>query len=127
MNGLDFPLDWLREQFPSLSVTDSGERRIYLDGPAGTQVPLSVAKAISDTVLFSNANLGGMFSTSIAAENVIEAGHQAMADFFGCSAEEVIIGPNMTSLTYHFSRMLGKGFNAGDEIIGTQMDHEGNV
>jgi len=132
MQNEEFPLDWLRQQFPSLAVKDDGQRRIYLDNPAGTQVPQSVASAISNAVLYSNANLGGAFSTSVAAEKIIEEGHLAMADFFGCSAEEVIIGPNMTSLTYHFSRLIGTrlngvGLEAGDEIIVTQMDHEGNV
>ncbi len=127
MSDPEIPLDWLRGRFPSLSRTDNGARRIYLDGPAGTQVPQSVANAVSETILYSNANLGGMFATSLVADKVIEDGHQAMADFFGCSPEEVIIGPNMTSLTYHFSRMIGKQLKAGDEIIVTQMDHEGNV
>ncbi len=127
-----FPVEWVREQFPSLSVRDRDQRRIYLDNPAGTQVPKSVATAIYETVLFSNANLGGEFATSVAAEEVINQGHQAMADFLGCTPEEMIIGPNMTSLTYHFSRMIGHrlngvGLKAGDEIIVTQMEHEGNV
>jgi len=128
----DFPIEDLRAQFPSLNATDNGHRRIYLDNPAGTQVPARVADAIRDAILFSNANLGGAFATSIAADAIIEQGHAAMADFLGCTSEEVIIGPNMTSLSYHFSRMIGQrldgnGLAAGDEIIVTQMDHEGNV
>ena len=64
MSGTEpvFPCDWLREHFPALQVEDNGQRRIYLDNPAGTQVPYSVATAITDAVLFSNANLGGGFS-----------------------------------------------------------------
>jgi len=95
-------------------------------------VPASVADAVSNALLQANANLGGAFATSVAADAIIEQGHTAMADFLGCSPEEVIIGPNMTSLTYHFSRMTGQrldetGLKPGDEIIVTQMDHEGNV
>ena len=71
----DFPIDELRAQFPSLGVKDDGKRRIYLDNPAGTQVPQSVASAIGETILYSNANLGGMFPTTIAAERVIDDGH----------------------------------------------------
>lgn len=127
-----FPTDWLRGQFPSLQVEDNGQRRIYLDNPAGTQVPFGVATAITDAVLFSNANLGGEFETSVKADSIIEAGHRAMASFLGCDPREVVIGPNMTSLTYHFSRLIGHrldgtGLKEGDEIIVTQMDHEGNV
>lgn len=122
-----FPTGWLRQQFPSLADTDQGRRRIYLDNPAGTQVPENVARAIYETVLHSNANLGGTFPTSDAAGAVIEAGHQAMADFLGCTPQEIIIGPNMTSLTFHFSRTIGRMLKPGDEILVTQMDHEGNV
>ena len=127
-----FPTDWLRGRFPSLDTTDGGQRRIYLDNPAGTQVPETVAKAIYESLLYSNANLGGEFSTSVAAGEVIDQGHAAMADFFNCNPQEVVIGANMTSLTYHFSRMIGHrlngtGLKPGDEIIVTQMDHEGNV
>ena len=127
-----FPTDWLRGRFPSLAARDGDQRRIYLDNPAGTQVPETVAKAIYDTVLYANANLGGEFSTSVAAGEMIDRGHAAMADFFNCTPQEVVIGANMTSLTYHFSRMIGHrlngtGLKAGDEIIVTQMDHEGNV
>lgn len=127
-----FPVEALRGRFPSLSVADNGNRRIYLDNPAGTQVPQSVAQAISDTILFSNANLGGLFPTTIAAGAVVDDGVDAMVDFLGCDQEEVVIGPNMTTLTYHFSRMIGErldgaGLKEGDEIIVTQMDHEGNV
>jgi cysteine desulfurase family protein (TIGR01976 family) len=123
----DFPIDWLRSAFPSLDVEDAGRKRIYLDNPAGTQVPASVANAIRNTILFENANLGGSFPTSEAAGHVIEEGHRAIADFFGCSPEEVVIGPNMTSLTFHFSRMIARHWKEGDEIVVTQMDHEGNV
>ena len=122
-----FPLDALRGRFPSLATQDGGRRRIYLDNPAGTQVPKSVADVIGDAILNRNANLGGEFATSRAAGTIVEAAHGAMADFLGCDSDEVVIGANMTTLTYHFSRMIGRGLKPGDEIIVTQMDHEGNV
>ena len=125
VNEHPFPTDWLRSGFPSLSVEDNKAPRIYLDNPAGTQVPQSVADAISNCILYSNANLGGHFKTSIAAGEIIEQGHLAMADFFGCDPQEVIIGPNMTSLTYHFSRMIGRGLKAGDENLALSC-HENN-
>ena len=105
-----------------------GTRRIYLDNPAGTQVPRAVADAVSKCLLETNANLGGFFATTLAAQAVVDDAHQAMADFLGAKTpEEVIIGANMTTLTYHMSRTLGRGFEPGDEIIVTRMDHEGNV
>ncbi|TPK66353.1 cysteine desulfurase-like protein [Mesorhizobium sp. B2-4-19] len=124
----DFSIEAVRGQFPALSLTDKGRRRIYLDNPAGTQVPQAVADAVSRCLLTTNANLGGYFETTIAAQSVVDEAHQAMADFLGAaSPEEIIIGANMTTLTYHMSRTLGRTLKPGDEIILTRMDHEGNV
>ncbi|TPM41672.1 cysteine desulfurase-like protein [Mesorhizobium sp. B2-3-4] len=125
---MTFQIDGVRAQFPALALTDKGRRRIYLDNPAGTQVPRAVADAVSHCLLTTNANLGGYFETTIAAQQVVDQAHQAMADFLGAaSAEEIIIGANMTTLTYHMSRTLGRTLQSGDEIILTRMDHEGNV
>lgn len=125
---MTFDLKAVRNRFPSLDVKDNGQRRVYLDNPAGTQVPQSVADAIRETILFSNANLGGFFVTTRASGTVWEAAHQAMADFLGAgSPEEIIIGPNMTTLTYHLSRTIGRDWGVGDDVVVTRMDHEGNV
>lgn len=123
-----FPIDRIRSQFPALGLSDRGRRRIYLDNPAGTQVPRAVADAVSRCLLETNANLGGHFATTLAAGDVVDHAHAAMADFLGASTpEEIIIGPNMTTLTYHLSRTIGRRFRPGDEIVLTRMDHEGNV
>ncbi|QKC99751.1 cysteine desulfurase-like protein [Mesorhizobium sp. NZP2298] len=125
---MDFPIEAVRGKFPALSLSDKGRRRIYLDNPAGTQVPQAVADAVSRCLLTTNANLGGYFETTVAAQAVVDEAHQAMADFLGAtSPEEIIIGANMTTLTYHMSRTLGRSLKPGDEIILTRMDHEGNV
>ncbi|HWK65578.1 MAG TPA: cysteine desulfurase-like protein [Rhizobiaceae bacterium] len=123
-----FPVGAQRNEFPALAITDAGRRRIYLDNPAGTQVPRSVADAVARCLLEANANLGGFFTTALAAQRVVEAAHAAASDFLGASgSEEIIIGANMTTLTYHMSRTVGRHWKAGDEIIVTRMDHEGNV
>ncbi|MER8585660.1 cysteine desulfurase-like protein [Mesorhizobium sp. M1338] len=125
---MNFPVETVRQKFPALSLTDKGRRRIYLDNPAGTQVPQAVADAVSRCLLTTNANLGGYFETTVAAQAVVDEAHAAMADFLGAaSTEEIIIGANMTTLTYHMSRTLGRTMQPGDEIILTRMDHEGNV
>ncbi|MER8839214.1 cysteine desulfurase-like protein [Mesorhizobium sp. M0601] len=125
---MDFRIDAVRAKFPALSLTDKGRRRIYLDNPAGTQVPQSVADAVSRCLLTTNANLGGFFDTTVAAQGIGDEAHLAMADFLGAaSPQEIIIGANMTTLTYHMSRTLGRTMKPGDEIILTRMDHEGNV
>lgn len=119
-----FPIEKIRQAFPALSASNS----IYLDNPAGTQVPAHVVRAVSDCLVNSNANLGGYFRTSIAAGEIVETGHQAMADLLGTNDPgEVIIGANMTTLTFHLSRSICRDFAPGDEIIVTRMDHEGDV
>jgi selenocysteine lyase/cysteine desulfurase len=60
---MSFAIDDIRAEFPALALTDAGRRRIYLDNPAGTQVPRAVADAVSHCLLESNANLGGFFTT----------------------------------------------------------------
>jgi cysteine desulfurase family protein (TIGR01976 family) len=123
-----FPVDRVRAEFPALAIQDNGMPRVYLDNPAGTQVPKRVAEAPARCLLENNANLGGYFATSVAAEKVVVDAHRAMARFLGASSErEVIIGPSMTGLTFELSRSIGRTLQAGDEIVVTRMDHEGNV
>ena len=125
---MTFPIESVRSAFPALAITDDAGPRIYLDNPAGTQVPQSVVDAIADCLIGSNANLGGYFPTSLAAGAVVDEAHQAMADFLGAaSADEIILGANMTTLTFHLARSICRNFKPGDEILLTRMDHEGNV
>lgn len=125
---MQFDLESVRSQFPALSITDNGVRRIYFDNPAGTQVPLSVADAMSDCLLSKNANLGGHFASSSDAGHVVDAARLAMADFLNApSPDEVIFAQNMTTITLHMSRSIGRLFRPGDEIVLSQMDHDANV
>jgi cysteine desulfurase family protein (TIGR01976 family) len=125
---LAYDLDSVRAQFPALAIEDSGKPRVYLDNPAGTQVPSSVASAMSECLLTSNANLGGYFATSRAADTIMADARRAMADLLNAaSAEEIVFGQNMTSITLHLSRSIGRLFRPGDEIILSQMDHDANV
>lgn len=123
-----FPIERVRAEFPALAIADRGRPRVYADNPAGTQVPARVAHAVSRCLLETNANLGGYFTTSIAAEDVVVAAHRAMARFLGAASErEVVIGPSMTSLTFALSRSIGRTLQSGDEVVVTRMDHDGNV
>jgi cysteine desulfurase family protein (TIGR01976 family) len=117
-----------RSQFPSLALTDGGMPRIYFDNPAGTQVPQQVIDRTVECLVHKNANLGGYFKTTVDAGTLVEEAHQACADFYNASsAEEIVFGQNMTTLTLHFSRCLGKQFKRGDEIVLSRMDHDANV
>jgi cysteine desulfurase family protein (TIGR01976 family) len=97
------------------------------DASAGTQVPDSVIEAIATYLRESNANLGGAFATSRRSEAVVTDARLAAAGFLGCSPDEVVIGANMTSLTFTLTRALGRTLRAGDEILGTKLDHDANV
>ncbi len=117
----------VRAQFPSFSQTVAGHPAVFLDGPGGTQVPQRVIDAISDYLKNSNANTCGAYATSRRTDAVIADARAAMADFFGSDRDEVVFGPNMTTLTFAISRSLGRELGPGDEILLTHLDHDANV
>jgi len=123
------PLDigWVRAQFPSLRLTVNGNPAAFLDAPAGTQVPQQVIDAVRDYLLNDNANTAGSFLTSRRTDAMLAGAHEAMADFLGCDRDELFFGQNMTTLTFAFSRAIGRDLNAGDEILTTTLDHDANV
>jgi len=119
-------LTWVRSQFPSLAQNVNGLPAVFLDGPGGTQVPQRVIDAISDYLARNNANTGGAYHTSRNTDHMIAEARAAMADFLNCDGDEVVIGPNMTTLTYAMSRALGRELGPGDEIVLTLLDHDAN-
>ncbi len=123
-----FPIEAVRGEFPALTPAGDGASRIYLDNPAGTQVPRRVVDAVSRALVEAASNLGGAFPNSKAADAIWAEAHQAMADMLGAaSPREIIVGPSMTNLTFHLSRSIGARLDPGDEIIVTRMDHDGDV
>jgi cysteine desulfurase family protein (TIGR01976 family) len=123
--ALDLP--WVRAQFPSLTQTVNGHPAVFLDGPGGTQVPQRVIDAISNYLRRDNANTGGAYATSRNTDAMLAEARAAMADFLNCGADEIIFGPNMTTLTYAMSRAIGRELGPGDEILVTRLDHDANV
>jgi cysteine desulfurase family protein (TIGR01976 family) len=111
-----------RAQFPALSSNVA-----FLDAPGGTQVPQSVIDAIACYLRESNANLGGAFAASRRSEELVRHSHETAARLLGCRADEAVFGANMTTLNFALSRALGRTLAAGDEILVTQLDHDGNV
>src|SRR5438552_4569666 len=101
-------LTWVRAQFPALAQTVNGHPAVFLDGPGGTQVPQRVIDAISGYLRRNNANTGGAYATSRNTDAMIAEARSAMADFFNCDPDEVVFGPNMTTLTYAISRSIGR-------------------
>src|SRR3954447_11092174 len=99
----------------------------FFDGPGGTQVPDSVIDAIASYLRHSNANTGGPFSTSHRTDAVLDSAHAAAAAFLNTTAAEVAFGANMTTLNFALSRAASREWQAGDEIVCTKLDHDGNV
>jgi len=119
-------LTWVRSQFPSLAQKVNGQPAVFLDGPGGTQVPQRVIEAISDYLAHNNANTGGAYHTSRNTDRMIAETRAAMGDFLNCDADEVVIGPNMTTLAYAMSRAIGRELGPGGEIVLTLLDHDAN-
>ena len=125
---MTYDIATIRSQFPALSASDNGAPRLYFDNPAGTQVPASVAERMSDCLLAANANLGGYFRTSQLADAIADEAHAAMADFLNApSADDIVFGQNMTTITLHLSRSIGRELRQGDEIVLSRMCHDANV
>jgi cysteine desulfurase family protein (TIGR01976 family) len=125
----DWDIDAIRSRFPSLRRPGPDDEPVaWLDGPAGTQVVDSCLRAINDYLLNSNSNQHGAFAASAETDELSHEVRLAMADFIGASdADEVIFGPNMTTLTFAISRAIGGALQPGDEIVVTRLDHDANV
>jgi cysteine desulfurase family protein (TIGR01976 family) len=122
-----FDVASIRSRFPALSVTHEGRPFVYFDGPGGTQVPATVIDAVSRYYRESNANHGGSFLTSQRSDAISEEAHAAVADLLGVDADEITLGPNMTTLTFHLSRSIVAAMKPGDEIVISGLDHQANV
>ena len=123
-----FPVDRVRREFPALSRPQHDKPRVFMDNPAGTQLPWRVIDAVSNAMVDAASNDGGFFENSRHAEAIHARAHGAMADFVNArSPDEIVVAQSMTALTLHVSRSLGRRLAPGDEIIVTRMDHEGNV
>jgi cysteine desulfurase family protein (TIGR01976 family) len=117
-----------RDQFHALNQQRDGRTPIFLDGPAGTQVPQRVIDAMVHYLTHCNANHGGAFATSVESDRIIDQAHQAVSDLLNApSQDEIIFGNNMTSLTFHLSRSIAKILKPGDEVMVTRLDHDANV
>jgi cysteine desulfurase family protein (TIGR01976 family) len=121
------PVDVIRDQFPALRREHRGHPVAYFDGPGGTQVPALVVDRMLDYLVHHNANTHWVYPTSEETDSAIAGARAALADFLGASPGEIAFGANMTTLTFHLSRALAREWQAGDEVIVTELDHHGNV
>lgn len=117
----------IREQFPALSRIHNRFPVAYFDGPGGTQVPRAVVEAMNDYLYHHNANTHWAYPTSEETDAIIESSRSVLADFLNASPNEIVFGANMTTLTFHLARALGRRYGAGDEVVVTELDHHANV
>jgi cysteine desulfurase family protein (TIGR01976 family) len=120
-------VETVRRAFPAL-LREHRERPVaYFDGPGGTQVPYVVSDAMIDYLLNHNANTHWQYPSSQETDEAIARSRQWLAWFLNASPREVVFGANMTTITFHLARSLGRAWGPGDEIVTTELDHHANV
>jgi cysteine desulfurase family protein (TIGR01976 family) len=112
----------IRAQYPALAGPT-----VFLDGAAGTQSPEEVIEAIAGAYRVGTSNSGGQFATSVRADDLAQAARDAVADLVGGDPGGVVLGPNMTTLTYRFARTLADTWAEGDNVVVSRLDHDANV
>jgi cysteine desulfurase family protein (TIGR01976 family) len=120
-------VDAIRSHFPALGRMHGGKPVAYFDGPGGTQVPRSVAAAMEEYLFHHNANTHWKYPTSEETDSLIARSRETLADFLNGRPDEIVFGQNMTTLTFHLARALGREWGKGDEVVITDLDHHGNV
>jgi cysteine desulfurase family protein (TIGR01976 family) len=121
------PTATIRTRFPALRREHRGRPVAYFDGPGGTQVPESVARAVADYLVHHNANTHWRYPTSEETDRLLAEARAALADLLGAEPAEIVFGANMTTLTFHLGRALGRRWGPGDEVVVTELDHHANV
>ena len=117
----------IRKLFPATERVHKGYPVAYFDAPGGTQTPKVVVDAVADYLLNHNANTHWEYPTSHETDAIIQSARDAFADFFNASNDEIVFGPNTTTMIYHLSRALGRTLGPGDEIVITELEHHANV
>jgi cysteine desulfurase family protein (TIGR01976 family) len=118
----------LRAEFPALGRSVNGRPAVFFDGPGGTQAHGSVIEAMRQYFTVGNSYSHGAFSLSRATDDVVSAARSALSAFVNAkSPDEIVFGPNMTTLTFQVSRAFGRTLRKGDEIVVTELDHDANV
>jgi cysteine desulfurase family protein (TIGR01976 family) len=123
----NYPIDKIRGRFPALKRVHNGREVVYFDGPGGTQFLDDSIKAVCDYMTNGGANRHGNFPTSIETENMLGQTRKDIEVLFNATNHDVAFGPNATTMMFHTSRALAKQWEAGDEIILTELEHHSNI
>ena len=123
MTATGYSVEAVRARFSSLR----GGGFAFFDAPGGTQVPDEVGAAVAAALRDAAGNLGAPYATGRAVEAILERAKDDGARFLGCTPDEISFGMNMTTLNFALSRAAGRDFVAGDEILTTELDHDGGV
>jgi cysteine desulfurase family protein (TIGR01976 family) len=124
---ISLDVDGVRARFPSLAREVDGRPAVFLDAPGGSQVPDVVIEAMAAYLRHSTANVHGAFETSRETEDVVDDAHRAAADLLNADPDEVVFGPNATTLLLSVSRSVARTLRPGDEVVVTRLDHDANV
>ncbi|HSM36162.1 MAG TPA: cysteine desulfurase-like protein [Longimicrobiales bacterium] len=130
MRAGDSDVDWIeavRATFPALRRRLGNHPVAYFDGPGGTQVPTPVIDAVSNYLAHHNANTHWEYPTSRETDRLLESARECMGAFLGADPHGVAFGANMTTLTFHVARAVGRGLTPGAEMVVTELDHHANV
>jgi cysteine desulfurase family protein (TIGR01976 family) len=117
----------VRTRFPSLSREMDGRPVVFVDAPGGSQVPESVVEAMAAYLRRSNANVHGAFDTSRETDLLVDEAHRAAADLLNADPDEIVFGPNATTLIFAISRSVARTLGPGDEVVVTRLDHDANI
>ncbi|MCL2739255.1 MAG: cysteine desulfurase-like protein [Bacteroidales bacterium] len=123
----NFPIEWVRGQFPALKRTYNGKPVVYFDGPGGSQFVLGAINAVADYMTRGAANLHGNFPTSRETEALIAKAREDILTLFNARDSAVAFGPNASTMMFHTGRALARSWNAGDEILLTELEHHSNI
>jgi cysteine desulfurase family protein (TIGR01976 family) len=120
-------IDAIRAQFPALERMQGKHPVAYFDGPGGTQVPRSVVEAMTEYLYRHNANTHWNYPSSSETDEMLEQARVAGADLVNGTPGEIAFGNNMTTITFHLARALGRRWGEGDEVVVTELDHHANI
>ena len=120
-------VDDIRSNFPAIRRTHNDFPVAYFDGPGGTQVPRVVGEAMNNYLFHHNANTHWAYPTSAETDEALSNARSVFSDFLNAEPEEITFGANMTTLTMHLSRSIGRNLTSNDEIIVTELDHHANI